>query len=120
MPLKHTPLLFFLPSFFSRSVLFGTAQAGSARPVHGGRRGDGGGVNEGSAVLFGIVALMWHDSDTWHTPRPASIVLGAVYLLFSLATRLHFTPQRSRIPHGRWRSAERRGLDSESARFHLR
>ena len=72
----------------------------------------------GSAVLFGVIALMWHDSDTWQTlsqiwslpfgailggclmtaqiaggigmqyPRTAhlaSIVLGAVYLLFSLA-----------------------------------
>jgi len=71
-----------------------------------------------SAVLFGVIALMWHDSDTWQTlsqiwslpfgailggclmtaqiaggigmqyPRTAhlaSIVLGAVYLLFSLA-----------------------------------
>lgn len=71
-----------------------------------------------SAVLFGVIALMWHDPDTWQTlsriwslpfgtiigvclmaaqiaggigmqyPRtagPASIVLGAVYLSFSLA-----------------------------------
>ena len=71
-----------------------------------------------SAVLFGVIALMWHDSDTWQTlsqiwslpfgailggclmtvqiaggigmqyPRTArwaSIVLGVVYLLFSLA-----------------------------------
>jgi hypothetical protein len=71
-----------------------------------------------SAVLFGVIALMWHDSDTWQTlsriwslpfgtiigaclmivqiaggfgmqyPRTArfaSIVLGIVYLLFSLA-----------------------------------
>jgi hypothetical protein len=71
-----------------------------------------------SAVLFGVIALMWHDSDTWQTLRqiwslplgtiiggclmiaqiaggigigyPAtarlgSIVLGIVYLLFSLA-----------------------------------
>ena len=71
-----------------------------------------------SAVLFGVVALMWHDADTWQalsqiwslpfgaliggclttaqiaggigmqyprTARVASIVLGVVYLLFSLA-----------------------------------
>src|SRR5579864_1131179 len=71
-----------------------------------------------SAVLFGVIALMWHDSDTWQTlgqiwslpfgtiiggclmivqiaggigmqyprtARLASIVLGVVYLLFSLA-----------------------------------
>jgi hypothetical protein len=71
-----------------------------------------------SAVLFGVIALMWHDSDTWQTLRQiwslplgttiggclmialiaggvgvqyprtahlASIVLGIVYLLFSLA-----------------------------------
>ncbi|MGD0618095.1 MAG: hypothetical protein ABSB67_10595 [Bryobacteraceae bacterium] len=71
-----------------------------------------------SAVLFGVIALMWHDSDTWQTlsqiwslpfgtivggclmiaqiaggigmqypgtTRLASIFLGVVYLLFSLA-----------------------------------
>lgn len=71
-----------------------------------------------AAVLFGSMALMWHDSDTWQslraiwrvpygaiaggclmialiaggigmlhprTARRASMVLGAVYLLFSLA-----------------------------------
>ena len=71
-----------------------------------------------SAVLFGVVALMWHDSDTWQnlqhiwslpfgtiigeclmaaqvaggigmlharTARSASVVLGIVYLCFSLA-----------------------------------
>lgn len=71
-----------------------------------------------SAVLFGIIALMWHDPDTWQslhrilslpfgtivggslmiaqilggiglvyppTTRVASIVLGVVYALFSLA-----------------------------------
>jgi len=71
-----------------------------------------------SAVLFGVIALMWHDADTWQTLRQiwslpfgtiiggclmivqiaggigmqyprtarlASIVLGIVYLLFSLA-----------------------------------
>jgi hypothetical protein len=71
-----------------------------------------------SAVLFGVIALMWYDSDTWQTlhriwslpfgtivggclmvvqiaggigmqypstARLASIVLSAVYLLFSLA-----------------------------------
>jgi hypothetical protein len=71
-----------------------------------------------SAVLLGVIALMWHDSDTWQTLRQiwslpfgtiiggclmivqvaggigmqypgtarlASIVLGLVYLLFSLA-----------------------------------
>jgi hypothetical protein len=71
-----------------------------------------------SAALFGVIALMWHDADTWQalsqiwslplgaiiggclmtvqiaggigmqyprTARPASIVLGVVYLLFSLA-----------------------------------
>ncbi len=71
-----------------------------------------------SAVLFGVIAVMWHDSDTWQnlsqiwslplgtiigrclmsaqiaggivmqfprTARLASIVLGVVYLLFSLA-----------------------------------
>jgi hypothetical protein len=71
-----------------------------------------------SAVLFGVIALMWHDSDTWQSlrqlwrlpfgailggclmtaqiaggigmvyrgsARMASIVLGVVYLLFSLA-----------------------------------
>jgi hypothetical protein len=71
-----------------------------------------------SAVLFGVIALMWHDADTWQnfqhiwslplgtvigsclmvgliaggigiqhprTTRMASIVLGAVYLCFSLA-----------------------------------
>ena len=71
-----------------------------------------------SAVLFGVIALMWHDLDTWQTlhaiwrlpfgsivggclmvaqiaggiamqhPRTAclaSIILGTVYLLFSLA-----------------------------------
>lgn len=71
-----------------------------------------------SAVLFGVIALMWHDADTWQTlhklwslpfgtivgdalmiaqiaagigilfprtVRPASIVLIAVYGLFSLA-----------------------------------
>jgi hypothetical protein len=70
-----------------------------------------------SAVLFGVIALMWHDADTWQTlhklwnvplgtimgaclmlaqiaggigilfqrtARSASIVLGIVYLLFSL------------------------------------
>lgn len=71
-----------------------------------------------SAVLFGVIALMWHDADTWQslapiwrlpfgsaigaclmaaqiaggiamqhprTARLASILLGVVYLLFSLA-----------------------------------
>ena len=71
-----------------------------------------------SAVLFGVIALMWHDADTWQTLRQiwslpfgiiigeclmavqiaagiamqyprtarlASLVLGVVYLLFSLA-----------------------------------
>jgi len=70
-----------------------------------------------SAVLFGVITLMWHDADTWQglpilklpfgaivgdaiaiaqilggiglvysrTARAASITLGAVYLLFSLA-----------------------------------
>jgi hypothetical protein len=71
-----------------------------------------------SAVLFGVVALMWHDADTWQnlhhiwslpfgiiigeclmaaqiaggigtsyprTARSASVVLGIVYLCFSLA-----------------------------------
>jgi hypothetical protein len=71
-----------------------------------------------SAVLFGVIALMWHDSDTWQTlsqiwslpfgtivggclmiaqiasgigmqypptVRLASVVVGVVYLLFSLA-----------------------------------
>ena len=71
-----------------------------------------------SAVLFGVIALMWHDAETWQTlrklwslpfgiiiggslmlaqiaggigilfqrtARPASLVLGFVYLLFSLA-----------------------------------
>jgi hypothetical protein len=71
-----------------------------------------------SAVLFGVLALMWHDPDTWQTlseiwrlpfgsiiggclmaaqiaggigmqwprtARLASVVLGVVYLLFSLA-----------------------------------
>jgi hypothetical protein len=71
-----------------------------------------------SAVLFGVIALMWHDSDTWQalqriwslpfgaiigeclmaaqiaggigmlylrTARWASVVLGIVYLLFSVA-----------------------------------
>jgi hypothetical protein len=71
-----------------------------------------------SAVLFGVIALMWHDSETWQTLRQiwslpfgaiiggclmtaqivggigiqypptlrlASVVLGVVYLLFSLA-----------------------------------
>jgi len=71
-----------------------------------------------SAVLFGVIALMWHDADTWQTlqriwslpfgtiiggclmtaqiaggiamqytrtARLASVVLGVVYLLFSLA-----------------------------------
>jgi hypothetical protein len=71
-----------------------------------------------SAVLFGVIALMWYDSDTWQTLRQiwslpfgtiiggclmivqiaggvgmqyprtarlASIVLGIIYLLFSLA-----------------------------------
>lgn len=71
-----------------------------------------------SAVLFGVIALMWHDADTWQTlkqiwslpfggiigaclmaaqiaggigmqyprtARPASITLGVVYLVFSLA-----------------------------------
>ncbi len=72
----------------------------------------------GSAVLFGIIALMWHDPATWQslrhiwslpfgtfigeclmialiaggigmqyprTAHPAAVVLGVVYLLFSLA-----------------------------------
>jgi hypothetical protein len=72
----------------------------------------------GSAVLFGVIALMWHDADTvqnllriWMLPfgiviggglmaaqiaggigmqfprmvRPAAVVLGVVYLIFSLA-----------------------------------
>jgi len=71
-----------------------------------------------SAVLFGVIALMWHDSDTWQTlsqiwslpfgtivggclmiaqiacgigmqyprtARLASVVVGVVYLFFSLA-----------------------------------
>jgi hypothetical protein len=71
-----------------------------------------------SAVLFGVIALMWYDSDTWQTLRQiwrlpfgriiggclmtaqiaggiaiqyprtarlASVILGLVYLLFSLA-----------------------------------
>jgi len=71
-----------------------------------------------AAVLFGVIALMWHDPDTWQdlqeiwrlpfgvliggclmtaqiaggigmqyprTARLASVVLGVVYLLFSLA-----------------------------------
>lgn len=72
-----------------------------------------------SAVLFGVIALMWHDPETWQTLRQiwslpfgaiiggclmtaqiaggigiayprtarlASVVLGVVYLLFSLAS----------------------------------
>lgn len=71
-----------------------------------------------SAVLFGVIALLWHDADTWQSlrriwslpfgaaigaclmilqiagglgiqfarsMRPASLALGMVYLLFSLA-----------------------------------
>ena len=71
-----------------------------------------------SAVLFGVIALLWHDADTWQelhhiltlpfgltigsglmiaqiaggigiqfprTTRLASVILGIVYLLFSLA-----------------------------------
>lgn len=71
-----------------------------------------------AAVLFGVIALMWHDADTWQTlaeiwrlpfgaviggclmiaqiasgigiqypraARTASVILGVVYLLFSLA-----------------------------------
>lgn len=71
-----------------------------------------------SAVLFGVIALLWHDTDTWQnvhhiwslplgasigtclmaaqiaggigmqhprTARPASVLLGMVYLCFSLA-----------------------------------
>ncbi len=71
-----------------------------------------------SAALFGVIALMWHDSDTWQTlgqiwslpfgtiigqclmisqiaggigtqysrtSRAASIILGVVYLIFSVA-----------------------------------
>jgi uncharacterized membrane protein YphA (DoxX/SURF4 family) len=71
-----------------------------------------------SAVLFGVIALLWHDPDTWQelhhiwglpfgtiiggclmiaqiaggigmqfprTMRPAAVVLGVVYLCFSLA-----------------------------------
>src|SRR5207244_5941774 len=71
-----------------------------------------------SAVLFGVIALLWHDADTWQnlqhiwslpfgtiiggclmtaqiaggigmqyprTARLASVVLGDVYLVFSLA-----------------------------------
>src|SRR5437867_13208016 len=71
-----------------------------------------------SAVLFGVIALMWHDAETWQTlrkllslpfgiiiggslmlaqtaggigilfqrtARSASLVLGFVYLFFSLA-----------------------------------
>jgi len=71
-----------------------------------------------SAVLFGVMALMWHDADTWQalqqiwslpfgvaigrclmvaqiaggiglqhprTARSASLILGVVYLLFSLS-----------------------------------
>ena len=71
-----------------------------------------------AAVLFGVIALMWHDADTWQTlsqiwslpfgtiiggclmigqiaggigmqhprcARSASILLGMIYLLFSLA-----------------------------------
>ncbi|HKE37564.1 MAG TPA: hypothetical protein VKB39_09030 [Candidatus Baltobacteraceae bacterium] len=68
-----------------------------------------------SAVLFGVIGLMWHDADTWQnlpffklpgivvdvlaiaqivggiglmlsrTERPASIVLGVVYSIFCLA-----------------------------------
>jgi hypothetical protein len=81
-------------------------------------RGYGRIVFGASAVLFGVIALMWYDSDTWQTlsqiwslpfgaiiggclmaaqiaggigmqlprtARLASIVLGVVYLLFSLA-----------------------------------
>src|ERR1022692_1507176 len=130
-----------------------------------------------SAVLAGVIALMWYDSDTWQTLRQiwslpfgtiiggclmivqiaggigmqyprtarlASIVLGIIYLLFSLAcipgilaaptiyvhygaslnsfphsvVRLPCTLQLRQMQHGRWRSAEWRALDSESARFH--
>ncbi len=71
-----------------------------------------------AAVLFGVIALMWHDAETWQnlvhiwslplgkvigeclmaaqiaggigivyprTARPASVILGVVYLCFSLA-----------------------------------
>src|SRR5208282_4430521 len=71
-----------------------------------------------SAVLFGVIALLWHDADTWQilqniwklpfgailggclmvaqiaagigiqfprTARLASLILGVVYLAFSLA-----------------------------------
>src|SRR5437660_12304578 len=88
-----------------------------------------------SAVLFGVIALMWYDSDTWQTLRQiwnlpfgtiiggclmtaqicggivmqyprtarlASVVLGVLYLLFSLAC----IPGRSAPPalHAPYRS----------------
>jgi hypothetical protein len=92
-----------------KSALYGT--------LHG-RIAYGRIVFGGSAALFGVIALMWHDPDTWQnlrhiwslplgaligaglmaaqiaggigipfsrTVRWASIILGVVYLLFSLA-----------------------------------
>ena len=131
-----------------------------------------------SAVLLGVIALLWHDADTWQTlvqiwtlpfgtiiggclmilqiaggigmqypgtARWAAIVLGIVYLLFSMAcvpgiiaepaayehygsffeqfsdsvAPLPCAPRVRRMRHGRKRSAGWRASESESARFHL-
>ncbi|HKW35039.1 MAG TPA: hypothetical protein VJN92_18655 [Candidatus Acidoferrum sp.] len=45
----------------------------------------------GSAVLFGVIALMWHDADTWQTLRqiwslPFGIIIGECLMILQIAS----------------------------------
>ncbi len=44
-----------------------------------------------SAVLFGIIALMWHDADTWQTLRqiwrlPLGTIIGGCLMIVQVAS----------------------------------
>jgi hypothetical protein len=42
-----------------------------------------------SAVLFGVIALMWHDPDTWQTLHPIwSLPLGSIIGAFLMAAQI--------------------------------
>jgi len=54
----------------------------------------------GSAVWFGIIALMWHDSDTWQTLRqiwalPFGAVIGAFLMAVQVAAGLGIAHPRT-------------------------
>ena len=50
-----------------------------------------------SAVLFGVIALLWHDPETWQTLRqiwslPFGIVIGAGLMVLLIAGGIGIVP----------------------------